>query len=177
MPAPHIALGIGLVAVRIGVAGGIEPTHSHALAVTGRDEKAVDDLLIRFGGSVLQEVVDFFGCRRHPGQVQGDTADERCAVRFGGSGETFPLETLQDEMVDSVDRPTRDRRQARPLGWRKRPMRLPLGALLDPAAHQIDFAVAQLGVAFVGRGHAADRIFGRQPLDDFTFPDVPGDDG
>ena len=41
-PRPHAAVAVDVVAVRVGVAGGVEPRHRHALAVARRLQQRVD---------------------------------------------------------------------------------------------------------------------------------------
>ena len=69
-PGPHLLFRIDLVAVRIGVAGGIEPVDGHALAVARRGEQAVDHLLVGVGGAVGEERIEFGERGRQAGQVE-----------------------------------------------------------------------------------------------------------
>ena len=57
-PRPHVALGVGLVAVGVGVAGRVEPVERHPLAVARRGEQAIDDLLVGVRRRVGEEGVD-----------------------------------------------------------------------------------------------------------------------
>ena len=69
-PAGHVAAAVDVVAVGVGEAGGVEPVERHALAVVGRGEQAVDELLVGVGPIVGEEGVDLGGRRRQAGQVE-----------------------------------------------------------------------------------------------------------
>ena len=73
---------------------------SPALAVVGRREQAVDDFAPRFGRGVGEEVSQFRGRGRQPGDVEGDAAQE---VGFGsgcGRDEFAGFESGEEEEVD-----------------------------------------------------------------------------
>ena len=48
-PRPHAALAVDVIAVRVRVAGRVEPRHRHALSVVRRLQQRVDALLVRIG--------------------------------------------------------------------------------------------------------------------------------
>ena len=101
-PAPHVTLAVGLVAVGVGVAGGVEPADGHAFAVAGRGEQAVDDFLVGVGRGVGEEGVDLGGGGRQTGEIERDAADEGGAAGFGGGREAFAFQTFLYEIVDRV---------------------------------------------------------------------------
>ena len=70
-----------MVAVRVGVAGGVEPVDRHALAVVRRGQQAIDDLLVGVGRCVGEEGIDLGRRRRQAGQVERHAADERASDR------------------------------------------------------------------------------------------------
>ena len=62
-PRPHHAMTVDVVAVRVGVARGVEPGHGHALAVARRLQQRVDAPLVRVGRPVGEKGVDVGGRR------------------------------------------------------------------------------------------------------------------
>src|SRR5665213_545770 len=54
-PAPHVALAIVLVTIRVGVAGRIQPAEGHPLTVAWRSEQAIHYLFVHVGRRVLKE--------------------------------------------------------------------------------------------------------------------------
>ena len=73
----------------------------------------------------------------------------------------FALDPIENEIVDGIARPTRtlNFREFGLVRREQRPVALLYGALLDPAADQIDLAVLQPVVPRVGGWHAKSRIF------------------
>ena len=82
-PAGHVAAAVDVVAVRVGVAGGVEPVERHPLAVMGGGQQAIDELSHRRRAIVGEEGVDLPGRRRQPGQIERHAADQRGLVRLG----------------------------------------------------------------------------------------------
>ena len=74
---------IDVIAVRVGIAGEVEPLHRHALAVLRRGEQAVHLLFVGVGGFVGEEGFDFAGRGRQAGEVEGQAAEQRGPVGFG----------------------------------------------------------------------------------------------
>ena len=175
-PAPHRPLAVGLVAVGVGVAGGVEPLHGHALAVARRREQPVDGLLVGVGGVVVQEVGELDRGRGHAGEVEGDAAQQGRAVGLVGRGQALGLEPPQHEAVDVVAGPlgVGDGRHDRPLGRDERPVRLPLRALVYPQAEGLDLRLVE-GLAAAGHPHP--RVVGRDAVHEEARRRVSGDDG
>ena len=69
---PDRARGVDAVAVRVGVAGQVEPGPRPALAVMGRGEQAIDQPLVGVGPVVGQEGVDLRRGRRQADQVEAE---------------------------------------------------------------------------------------------------------
>ena len=67
---PHLAVVVEVQAVRVAVAGGVEPVAGHVLAVAGGGEQPVDDRFVGFGPVVGEEGVDLLERRRQAGQVE-----------------------------------------------------------------------------------------------------------
>ena len=98
-----------LVAVRVGVAGEVQPGPRPALAVVGRGEEAVDDLLVGVRAAVGEEGVDLRRRRGKADEVEAEPADERLARGLGRGREALLLEPREDERVDGVPHPLRAR--------------------------------------------------------------------
>src|SRR5690606_36238355 len=115
------------------------PVGGDALTVPGRGEQPVDDLLVRVGRRVGEERVDLGYRRGETRQREGDAAEQRLARGLVRRLEAEAGEPRVDEVVDGVEwADTRWQVGAGggdlgPLGRRERPVRLPLGALGDPA--------------------------------------------
>ncbi len=175
-PAPHRPLAVGLVAVGVGVAGGVEPLDGHALAVARRREQPVDGVLVGVGGVVVQEVGELDRGRGHAGEVEGGAAQQGCAVGLVGRGQALGLETPQHEVVDVVARPlgVGDRGHGGALGGDERPVRLPLRALVDPQAEGLDLGLVE-GLAAAGHPHP--RVVDRHAVHEQAGRRVSRDDG
>ena len=70
-------------AIGVGITGEVEPAAGPALAIAGRSQQAVDELLVGVGRLVVYESVGFLGRGRDSGEVEGDAAHEHVAIRFG----------------------------------------------------------------------------------------------
>ena len=90
-----VAVGVGKriapilgehIALRVGVAGHVEPVPAPALAVAGRREQAVDQLRERIGRLVGLERVDLLGGRRNAPEVDRRAADQRSLRGAGARG-------------------------------------------------------------------------------------------
>ena len=85
----------------------VEPVPRPALAVSGRVEQAIDQLLVGCLVAVLGEALDFLRLGRKPRQVEGESPDERPPVGLGRGVQVPRLELRQDEPVDAVPGPPR----------------------------------------------------------------------
>src|SRR5262245_13785789 len=57
-PGPGAAVAVYLIAVRVGVTRGVQPSRRHTLAVTRACEQAVDDLFVSLRRFVVEVIVD-----------------------------------------------------------------------------------------------------------------------
>ena len=89
---PDLAIVVDVDAVRVAVAGDVEPVARAMLTVVGRGEVAVDHVLVGVGRGVLEEGVELGGSRREAGEVERDAADEGAAVGGGGGSEGLGFE-------------------------------------------------------------------------------------
>ena len=143
-PRPHPAMAVDVVAVRVGVARGVEPGHGHALAVVRRLQQRVDALFVRVGRAVGEKGVDLGGRRRQARQVVGHAAQQRRLVGLGRRLQPFALQAREDEPIDRVPDPVvlarpagssgRDRRACRPSACPTSRLRRSSGAAARSAA-------------------------------------------
>ena len=80
---PHAALVVEVQAVRVGVAGGVEPAAGHVFAIARRSQEAFDDLVIGLRRGVGEEGIDLGGRRRQAGEVERHAAEQAGLVGFG----------------------------------------------------------------------------------------------
>ena len=175
-PRPHLFSRIYLVAVRIGVAGGIEPVDGHALAVARRGEKAIDHLFIGVRRAVGQERIEFRERGRQTGQIQRHSPQQLPARGFRRRTEPFTFQTVQHETVYGVTRPTLQRhlRQRRGARSHERPMALPRCALFDPPPDERDLSRRKRLVAAVSRRHTHSGIGGADAVEQFAAIRIAG---
>ena len=102
-----IAIGPGMipalvlvVAVGIAVVDDVEPVPAPSLAVSGRGEQPIDQLLVGIRGVVAEEPVDLLGRRRQAVQVEGEAADQGPAIGLGAVMQPLGLQPAEDERVD-----------------------------------------------------------------------------
>ena len=172
-PRPHLALAIHLEAVAVGVARDVQPVHGHAFAEVRRGEEAVNEvadcrLPIADWRILAQERFNLGGRRREAGEVETQAAQERGGVGFGLEFEFAGGEGGGDKGVEGVRwehrrlRPRGSgcgRGRPRSFGQRhKRPVRLILGALGDPAAEQNHLGGRQTGKLGFRRRHVVVRV-------------------
>ena len=151
-PARHVAAAVDVVAVRVGIAGGVEPVEGHPLAVVRRGQQAIDQLFVGIGTRVGQKGIDLGRRRRQAGQVERQPADQRCLVRLGRRLQSLALEPGQNEAIDRISRPAgiANFRQRRPHRGDKRPMHTVNGPFRDPALEQVLLHRRKLMAAFGG---------------------------
>ena len=137
-----LALAVDVIAVRVGVAGGVEPGHRHPLAVVRRVQQAIDALLVGVGRLVGEERVDLGRRRRQAGQVE---VTRRSSVALSASGDGFrPFASSRARMNRSIGLRTH-------AGWLTAGSSARFGAtyaqcvshlapFVDPAAQQLDLA-------------------------------------
>ena len=98
--------------------------------------------LVGVGRVVAEDRGNIAVRRRQPGQIERGAAEQREEVGLGRGFPAVLLEPGLDEAVDRVADPlgAGHRRHGLPLGRDERPVRLPLGALIDPQPQGLDLA-------------------------------------
>ena len=177
-PAPHVALGVGLISVGIGIARRVEPLRGHPLAISRRRKQAIDDLLVRVRRFVVHERIDLGRRGRQSRQVEADATNQRGTIRLRRRSEALLLEPLHHEEIDVVSGPcaVADVGKGCAPGRNEGPVFFPFGALLDPSLNQIDFGGRQCAAGGHGR-HAPGGFGGGDPPDHLALRDVAGHDG
>ena len=151
----QIERGLSMVkAVRVGIAGLVEPVPAPPLAVGGRGQHAIDEPFVRAGSRVATEGFDFVGTRRQSAEVETEPANQRRAVGLGRGGQMLGRKAGADEGVDRVDQrlAARDAGDARPADRLEGPMSFrsrertigrPFGPFVDPPLDEGDFLLGQ----------------------------------
>ena len=166
-PRPHAAIAVDVVAVRVGVAGGVEPRHGHPLAVVRRLQERVDALLVGVGRTVGEKGVELGRRRRQARQVE---VTRRRSVALSASGDGLrPSASSRARMKRSIGFLTHSSflsvgRRLRAHRRRIGPVRVPFGAFVNPAPQQLDLFGGQR-VPGIGRRHPLLRIGVGDPLD------------
>ena len=166
-PGPVGAAAVVLIAIGVGVAGGIEPEEGHALGVGIGIEKGVDEFPV---GAVGLKFGKLGRGGLEAGQGEGRAAGEGGEVGRGRGLETFVKETFPDEMIDGVF----VGRDGRLLRWDETPVVFVLRALLDPFLDELFLLIGEGAVGVLG-GHGVGVV--ENAVDDFGVFGVAGDDG
>ena len=153
-PAPSVwADVVLLVAVRVGVAGEVEPLDGPALAVVLRLEQPVHERHVRLRTRVSPERSRDLGLRRQSCEIQTDASRQSTGISRPRRLDSLGFQAPKDKAVDGVPHPSliqhgRERRLdhgpegpvVRPIGGRLRwpRVRRPAGALIDPRTENLD---------------------------------------
>ena len=140
-PSPHHPLAVVLITVGVRIPRGIQPAKRHPLPITGRAEQTIHNLLISVCRPIRQKRIDLRGRRRQPRQIERNTPDQRLTIRLSRGLHSFSLELLQNESVDRHR--ILEFRNRRPNRRNKRPVLLPLRALIHPLAQRCNLRCAQ----------------------------------
>ena len=150
-PGPIRARGIGLKAVRVGVARRIQPPHGHALSEMRRGQQVGD---FRF------QVCGFRWRWRQTREIKGQPAPQRV---LGGFWRELAILFCQSCFHKKIHGMTFRRPFDRLL---EGPVLSPLGALGDPAFQRVDLLGAQLGFMRFRRRHDFIWIIRRDARDE-----------
>ena len=155
---PDLARLVLLKAVRIGVAGSVQPDAPPALAVMRRCEQTIHQASIGARRRVVQVVLGIFERGGQPGQVKAQAADQSV---FAGGRRRFQAFGLQSGQHEAVNRtlgspPVVQPGPLRPRGRNERPVLVQRGVRssalgpdrsgLDPGLDLCDLRVAELAV-------------------------------
>ena len=92
-------VGLG-VAVGVGIAHRVEPVTGPALGIRSGREQPFHNFLVGVCGRVGDELLDLLGCRKQPGQVEGNPSDEGAAVGIRGEGGARLMQSRGKKGVD-----------------------------------------------------------------------------
>jgi hypothetical protein len=136
---PHLAFVVQVQAVRVGIAGYVQPVPSYLFAESLGGQVAIDHLFESVRRRVAEERVDLGQCRRQSGERQGNAANQCFPVGFGRHRQPFAPQPIGDEGVNRID----DAEGLAVDGWQlrfhrrlERPMSFVRRTLFDPAADQ-----------------------------------------
>ena len=158
------------VALRVGIAGGVEPVPPPVLPITRRREEPVDERFVRLRRGIALEGLDLVDRRGQAEEVVGGAADERGPIGFGRRPKSRGLQGGEHEPVYRATDPrfVRDRRQRRRDDRLVGPVRLTGGCSWrrnggiargpdrprgDPCLHGVE-DVRRYRRALLGRRHA-----------------------
>ena len=145
--------------MRVGVARRVEPRHRHALSVVRRLQERVDAPFVRVGRAIGEKRVEFGRRRRQAGEVVGDPSQQRRLVGLWRRLEPLTFQPREDESIDRIPHPVvlGDRWRIGTDRRRVGPMRVPVGAFVNPSSQQLDLARRQR-VTRVRRRHVLLRV-------------------
>ncbi|EDY22388.1 hypothetical protein CfE428DRAFT_0513 [Chthoniobacter flavus Ellin428] len=114
---PSFDVVIQVHAVRVGIAGGIQPVTRPVLAVVRRGHQLIDQLLVTIHAFVRHELLDERWFRRQAREIQRNPPHERARIGFRRGRQSVAFQFRQREAIDRVAHPLRVfyRRQFRPL--------------------------------------------------------------
>ena len=128
---PRVGVAVGLIPIRVRVAGEIEPGHRHAFPETRRSEQSIDDRGVSRGRRIGEERVDFRRRRRQAGEIERDSSQPAFARCLGSGAEGFGFNPGEDETIEFAARPRGSlndgrghavgQRHERPMGFVPRP--------------------------------------------------------
>ena len=135
-PGPEMVEPVGLIAVGVRIARDVEPVDGHAFTVGRRGEQSIHEPLISLRRAVADVSVNFFDRGWKADQIERQPANKMFPVGLGRRLQSLALQPGKHKTVDVVVRPLRvvHTRERHVADRNERPMFLPLGALLDPAA-------------------------------------------
>ena len=170
---PDLARAVFLEAVGVGITGEVEPAAGPALAIAGRSQQAVDELLVGVGRFVVYEGVGFLGRGRDSGEVEGDAAHEYVAIGFGRRLQSGLIEASADKRIDGMNATLREGCLLRN---EEGPVVLIFSAFGDPSTED-GLVLGGHRLLRLRRRHDVVRVVGEDAVDDFALFGLTGDDG
>ena len=102
---PGVGLGlVGLVTVGLSEAHQIEPMTPPLLAVMGRLEQAIDQMLPGLRRCIVNEGLDLLGRRRQPREVVSHPPDQRPSAGRLRDGQPLIVQSMSNKGVDGIRR-------------------------------------------------------------------------
>ena len=168
-PDPLLAGQVFLVAVGVGVTGGVEPVPGPFFTIALARQQLLQ------GGSkpIPLEFGQLFGAGRKTNHIEVETPAEGRVVGGRRGLQSTLTQSRADEGVDGVRGPLGDERL---LDRLKRPMPSIVSPLLHPAAQQLDLGGSERILLGRGRHHLA-GIGGGDPADQLTGGRLPCHNG
>ena len=99
---PDRAGSVAGEAVRIGVAGQVEPVPAPALAKVRRLQQAVDQSLVGVRGGVFDKRGDLTGAGGKTQQVEAQPPNLRDAIGLGGGGQLLGPQPRENELIERI---------------------------------------------------------------------------
>ncbi len=171
-----------MIAVRVGVAGGVEPTDGQVFAIGGAGQQSIDGLLVGGVKVVARrsffERAAFIGGRRQAGQVERDAPQQPQCVGLLRGFQLFRFEARKHEAIERLAWPgfivnNGDRHF---VGQRlERPMIGHVCTFGDPAAKEF-FMLGRECNLRVGRRHALLVVGAENTSNKVAFFGFTGDD-
>ena len=174
---PHLAKVVEVDAVRVGIAGIVEPVTAAVLAPLKARKHRVDEPVVGIGVRVGDEGIYDRRLRRQAGEIEREPASQRAAIGLWRGREAFRFKPCEDEPIDRVLDPALVfyRRWLRSRGRNERPMRFILCPLGDPPLEQF-LVLGRQWLLDARRRHHLFGIVGKNPVEHDARIDIPRDD-
>ena len=95
-----LAKVVEVQALRVAVAGDIQPVMRAVLAITGTCQQPVDDFLVCIRGLVRHKRLHVFRSGRQTREIVGDAANQRRPIRLFRRLQPFLLQPAQNESIN-----------------------------------------------------------------------------
>lgn len=183
---PQLPFVVEMEAMRVAVAGHVEPMTGHLLAVPRAGEKPVHEFLVGVGSRIGEKRIHVGRRRGQAGEREAQTSNQGGPV--GGRVDRQTLDSqrpsekgidgvggtgMSDGVSDRIYNRISDRWNRRLHERPKRPVLLVWGSRDDPPLQQ-EFLLLREHFAGMGRGHHRVGIGGPNPLEQFAGIGLPG---
>ena len=175
---PQRPFVVEMQAVRVAIAGGVQPDAGHVFPIAGGLQQPINHFGIGIRILVGQKRIHFGGSWRQPGQIESHAANERDLVGRLGGNQPLGIQPREDEAVDFVLDPglVLHNRWGGYCGRDERPMLRPRAAFGDPPLEQFDLGGSHLFPRGGGR-HLFVGILRQHAGDQFAFINLARDNG
>src|SRR5262249_48590177 len=103
---PSVAAIVVMQTVSVPITSVVKPVACALFAESRLSKQSVDKMLIRVGGRVVYESLNFFWCRQDSCEIKRYTTNERRLVGFRRRLQTFLFQFRKSETVNCVLRPS-----------------------------------------------------------------------